>query len=180
MLFGMTPTVGLQTFEVVLFALLTRRLFYFNRAAALTLIYVSNPLTIAPIYYTLYWVGSCFVPGEATLQQFQQILAFEGFSGWWRALTELATDIGMPLAVGTAFVAPVGAAVTYPVTRFLLQWYHGNGPSARKTIAGAEHKHAAPKTEQEPIAMDSPQSNTSGPRPSIVTTLTSLHINSTG
>ena len=125
-LFGMTPTVGLQTIEVILFALITRRLFYFNRAAALTLIYVSNPLTMAAIYYGLYWVGSCFVPGEVTLQQFRQILTFEGFAGSWQALKELVNDVGLPLAVGTLVVAPISAMVTYPLTRCLLQWYRGD------------------------------------------------------
>lgn len=137
MLFGMTPTVGLQTVEVILFALLTRRLFYFNRAAALATIYISNPLTVAPIYYGLYWVGSLFVPGEATLQQFQQILTFEGFAGWWQALTELATDVGMPLAVGTLVVAPVLALITYPLTRFLLQWYRGQRPPSDRDASGS-------------------------------------------
>jgi uncharacterized protein (DUF2062 family) len=126
MLFGLTPTVGLQTAEVILFALVTRKLFYFNRAAALTVIYVSNPFTTAPIYYGLYWVGSYFVPGEATLEQFQQILTFDGFSGWWQALTKLATDIGLPLAIGTLCVAPVVAIATYPLTRLLLQWYRSS------------------------------------------------------
>ncbi|MCH2210044.1 MAG: DUF2062 domain-containing protein [Fuerstiella sp.] len=135
MLFGMTPTVGLQTVEVIVFALLTRRLFYFNRTAALVLIYVSNPVTVAPIYYALYKAGTCFVPGEATLQQFREILAFRGFAGWWQSLNQLATDVGLPLVVGTAVVAPAAAVVTYPVTRFLIQWYRGNRLSKKERKA---------------------------------------------
>ncbi len=150
MLFGLTPTVGLQTLEVIIFAVVTRHLFYFNRAAALILIYVSNPLTVAPIYYGLYTVGSLFAPGQATLEQFQQILSFEGFAGWWRALSELATDVGLPLAIGTLFVAPVGAAATYPITRMLLSWYRGDEPPQS---GSAEEQHdtnpeTAPSTRQ--------------------------------
>jgi len=130
MLFGLTPTVGLQTIEVIVFAFFTRRLFYFNRPAALLLIYISNPLTVAPIYYALYWVGSQFVPGQATLDQFRQILSFEGFAGWWLAIKQLATDVGAPLAIGTLVVAPVSAVATYPMTRFLLRWYRGDDPPA--------------------------------------------------
>lgn len=126
MLFGLTPTVGLQTVMVVVFAVVTRRLFYFNRPAALLLIYVSNPLTVAPIYYGLYWVGSQFVPGQATLEQFRQILAFEGFAGWWQTITSLVTDVGTPLGVGTLVIAPIGGVVTYPLTRLLLRWYRGD------------------------------------------------------
>ena len=139
MLFGLTPTVGLQTGLVVVFALVTRRLFYFNRAAALALIYISNPLTVAPIYYGLYWVGCWFVPGDATLEQFRQILTFQGFSGWWLSLTKLATDVGLPLAVGTLVVAPIGAVATYPLTRFLLQWYRGgDAPDDEQKMADQE------------------------------------------
>lgn len=138
MLFGLTPTVGLQTVEVILFALFTRRLFYFNRAAALTVIYISNPLTVAPIYYGLYWVGSWFVPGQATLQQFQEILTFEGFAGWWQALTNLATDVGLPLLVGTLVIAPLGAVLTYPVTRALLQWYRGKRPPSDRPSGSSQ------------------------------------------
>ena len=158
-LFGLTPTVGLQTLEVILFAVFTRRMFYFNRAAALILIYISNPLTVAPIYYGLYAVGSLVVPGQATLEQFQQILSFEGFAGWWQALSELATDVGMPLAVGTLLVAPAGAIATYPITRMLLTWYRGSDPpasgdreeamseaseSARPTLMEAAHSDDQP------------------------------------
>lgn len=178
MLFGMTPTVGLQTIEVILFAVVTRRLFYFNRAAALALIYVSNPLTIAPIYYTLYWVGSCFVPGEATLHQFQQILAFEGFAGWWHALQELGAVVGLPLAVGTAFVAPVGAIVTYPLTRFLLQWYRGDWPPPEGFPRTADRRDIQPIAEQVSATVDRPQSEMNPPRPSIVRARSSLPIES--
>jgi len=171
MLFGLTPTVGLQTAEVILFALVTRKLFYFNRTAALTFIYVSNPLTTAPIYYGLYWVGSYFVPGEATLEQFQQILTFDGFSGWWQALTELATDIGLPLVIGTLCVAPGAAIVTYPLTRLLLQWYRGgNQPKNGETASTEQLSH----TEQAPRS-----SNQLTPNPAVGSTQAALPANST-
>ena len=176
MLFGLTPTVGLQTAEVILFALITRKLFYFNRAAALTFIYVSNPFTTAPIYYGLYWVGCCFVPGEATLEQFQQILTFDGFSGWWQALTELATDIGLPLAIGTLCVAPVAAISTYPLTRLLIQWYRsGNQPKNDETASTEQLSH----TEQALNVIESAHSQSCRPNASVVSTHAALPAKST-
>lgn len=141
--FGLTPTVGLQTAEVIVLAILTRRLFYFNRPAALALIYISNPVTVAPIYYLLYWVGGWFVPAEATLEQFQELLTFEGIAGWWQAVTELFTVVGMPLAVGTVFVAPAGAALSYPVALFILRWYRGPKPPPSKSGEGHMERNAA-------------------------------------
>jgi len=153
----MTPTVGLQTLEVILFALVTRRLFYFNRAAALALIHVSNPFTMAAIYYGLYWAGSCFVPGDATLQRFQQILTFEGFSGWWHALSELATDIGLPLVVGTIVVAPVSATATYPLTRILLRWYRGDNPPGNDQSTEKQSSHTELSSSPDPNILKSAQ-----------------------
>ena len=147
MMFGMTPTVGLQTMEVILFALVTRRIFYFNRAAALALIYVSNPLTVAPIYYGLYRVGNYFVPVETTWRQFQWIPTFKEFAGWGQSLNELATGFGLPLAIGTAVVAPAAGAITYPLIRFLLQWYRGDKPPAEKKTTAQNHEGAQPNTE---------------------------------
>lgn len=165
MLFGLTPTVGLQTLEVIVFAVVTRRLFYFNRAAALILIYVSNPLTVAPIYYGLYTVGSLFVPGQATLEQFQQILSFEGFAGWWRALSELATDVGLPLAIGTLLVAPVGAAATYPITRMLLSWYRGDEPPQPGIIEQQHDTNPETVTSTRPTLMESAHPGILQPQP---------------
>jgi uncharacterized protein (DUF2062 family) len=163
MLVGLTPTVGLQTAEVILFALLTRKLFYFNRAAALTVIYVSNPLTLAPIYYGLYCVGCCFVPGEATLERFQQILTFDGFSGWWQALTELSTDIGLPLAIGTLCVAPVAAIATYPLTRLLLQRYRGGNHPKNEETASTEQQSSQSNIEPAPKVVESAHPKSCGP-----------------
>jgi uncharacterized protein len=172
MLFGLTPTVGLQTLEVVLFVALTHRLFYFNRAAALILIYVSNPLSVAPIYYGLYTVGCLFAPGQATLEQFQQILSFEGFSGWWQALSELATDVGMPLVIGTMIMAPIGAIITYPTTRMLLHWYRGSEPPQSGNNLEQCSVHPAAAESTRPALMDSAHLDVLQPQPNTVRTHT--------
>ena len=144
MFFGLTPTVGMQTVEVIIFALLTRRLFYFNRAAAMALIYISNPVTVAPIFYGLFQIGTWFVPGEATLEQFRRILAFDGVAGWWLAVKDLTTHLGLPLAVGTLVVAPVGAVGTYPMTRLLLKWYRGSNTPTDETVGNEKENTERP------------------------------------
>ena len=52
-LIGMTPTVGIQMTLAVIFAAISRA----NRLAAVALVWLSNPVTIVPIYWFDYWFG---------------------------------------------------------------------------------------------------------------------------
>lgn len=123
MAIGMSPTVGIQMAIVMVVAMATRPFFHFNRMAGVLTVYVSNPVTMVPIYYFLYWVGTFFVEGTVTREDFQKILQYEGFQGWWEAITGLFVDIGAPLLIGTAIVAPLCGVVTYPVMRVLLNLF---------------------------------------------------------
>lgn len=125
MVIGMTPTVGIQMILVMIFAFCTRKLFHFNRMAAVLTVYVSNPVTVVPIYYFLYWVGTFFVAGNVTREDFAAIVEFEGFSGWLEAVRNLLFEIGAPLIIGTCIVAPLCGLATYPVMRWLLRWFRG-------------------------------------------------------
>lgn len=122
MFVGLTPTVGIQMLMVLLLAALTSRLFYFNRVAALLTVYISNPLTMLPIYWLNYEVGTLFVAGEASREEFAKILEYNGFAEWWQTILGLFVDVGMPLIVGSLVVATVCGVVSYPVMRWLLSW----------------------------------------------------------
>lgn len=115
MFIGLTPTVGIQMILVVVFAGMTRRYFHFNRIAALLTVYVSNPVTMVPLYYALYWVGALFVPGSVTMDDFRAILEYEDFAGWWSTIVNLFVGIGAPLLIGTSIVATLGGLITYPL-----------------------------------------------------------------
>lgn len=117
---GMTPTVGLQTIAVMLLSVTIRPLFRFNVMAALIAIYISNPITVVPIYYGLYKVGTWFVGGSVTREQFAATLEYSGFSEWWNTVVDLFVSLGEPLLVGTAVVAIPCGLVTYPLMRWLL------------------------------------------------------------
>ena len=54
-----TPTMGIQ----LILAALVATLFRTNRAAALIPVWITNPLTVAPIYTFNYWVGTIVCPG---------------------------------------------------------------------------------------------------------------------
>lgn len=123
MFIGMTPTVGIQMILVMVTAVLTSRFFQFNRVAALLTVYISNPLTMLPIYWMDYKVGTWFVPGNATRAQFAQILEYDGLKQWWQTILGLFVTIGTPLIVGALIVATVSSVVTYPIIRWLLHWF---------------------------------------------------------
>lgn len=124
MFIGMTPTVGVQMILVMIVAFLTKRFFHFNRLAALITVYISNPVTMVPIYYLDYKIGTLFFESHHTMAHFEQILEYDNFAGWWRTIRELFVGVGLPLVVGSLVVATVCAAATYPLMRLLLKRFH--------------------------------------------------------
>lgn len=121
MFVALTPTVGIQMVMVLTLAVLTRRLFHFNKVAGLITVYVSNPLTIVPIYWFCYKVGTIYFPSTITREEFAAIFEYEGLREWWRAITRLFVDVGGPLIVGSLIVASLAALITYPLMRRLLR-----------------------------------------------------------
>jgi len=117
---GMTPTVGFQMLLVVALSLAIGRFVRFNRLAALIAVYVSNPLTVAPIYWFNYRVGTLFAEAEWTRRDFRRVLQYDGLSQWWDTIVKLFVEIGTPLIVGSLIVASVLGLATYPLMRWLL------------------------------------------------------------
>ncbi len=136
MFIAMTPTVGIQMILVMTFAMLTYRFFYFNKPAALITVYVSNPVTVVPIYWLDYKVGTLFVHGNVTREQFTEILRYDGFAEWWRALTTLLIDVGWPLILGSLVIASICGALTYPAMLWIVQRYRGR-PAFRPQETGS-------------------------------------------
>jgi len=120
---GMTPTVGIQMILVIVFAVSVRRLFMFNRVAALITVYISNPLTVVPIYYFDYYIGSFFVKGDATWQAFVDNLGADSSLGLWDKLVWLFAEVGTPLIVGSLIAATTLSIVTYPLMRIVLRGF---------------------------------------------------------
>lgn len=137
MFIGMTPTVGIQMVIVMCVAILTKRYFNFNRVAALITVYISNPVTMIPIYYLDYKVGALFFGGDVSRDEFAKILEYEDFAGWWTTICELFVGIGVPLVVGSLVVASLCAAVTYPTMRWLLKKFRRDGDGGSLSAAPA-------------------------------------------
>jgi uncharacterized protein (DUF2062 family) len=117
MFIGMTPTVGIQMLLVVIVAALTSPFFRFNRLSALLTVYITNPITTVPIYYFNYKVGTLFVKGNLTRQDFERILEPRGLAELWDGVVALFVEIGTPLVVGSLVVATICSAISYPAIR---------------------------------------------------------------
>ncbi|WP_339731461.1 DUF2062 domain-containing protein [uncultured Gimesia sp.] len=130
MFIALTPTVGIQMLMVICFAFLTRPLFRFNQIASLITVYISNPLTIVPIYWFDYKIGTYYVGGSMTQSDFARILEFEGFSGWWETVKQLLLEVGSPLIIGSLVVATFFSLATYPIMLRLVMHFQKRSPEA--------------------------------------------------
>lgn len=117
---AMTPTVGIQMGLVIFIALILRPLLRFNCTAGLIAVYISNPLTMIPIYWFNYKVGTLFVQETVTRQEFTRLFHNVANRDWWSWLTQLLVTVGTPLLIGSLIVATFSAALTYPLILRLL------------------------------------------------------------
>ena len=121
---GLTPTVGAQMVIVALIALCARGWLYFNRTAALLMVYITNPFTIVPIYWFNYRVGLAMLGqtrGQADQSELAATLQYDSLAGWWDSVQTLAVTVGWPLLAGSLVVATIGAAATYPLVAWAIR-----------------------------------------------------------
>lgn len=137
---GLTPTVGIQMALVLGVAWICRPFFRFNRVAALMAVYVSNPLTMVPLYFAQYQLGRLFVAGDVTRSRLEQILHCEASADCWQVLSTLCVDVGAPLLVGTLIMSVAGGLAAYPLTLVFVTWYQKR---RRATSAAASVSHQA-------------------------------------
>ena len=77
LLIGMTPTVGLQMYLIFCIWLIAWKGFKwrFNLIVAIAWSWLSNPLTMIPLYYMFYWTGKVMLLDMDADQSFQQFSA---------------------------------------------------------------------------------------------------------
>lgn len=149
MFIGLTPTVGIQMMLVIAVYYLCLPFFRFNCKAALVTVYISNPLTMVPLYWFDYRVGQLVFGGsDITKDRIREIITYNGFAEWWHAIVTLFVDLGWPMLAGSLIVGSVGAGVTYPTMRYLLRLFRNDSgqssPKAEATefVAAAERRSA--------------------------------------
>lgn len=144
---GLMPTVGLQmSFVVALAALgrayneLVRRAFpsrtvprrsalpelHFNIPAGVAMVWITNPLTMVPLYYGMYLIGTLSMGMEA-------LVSFAGFKAKWAEILGSPTlwaqikasfvvlgEIAWPMFVGGVISGLVCGTAAYPITKWLV------------------------------------------------------------
>lgn len=140
------PIVGVQMILGVFLALAFRA----NVTATLPPAWITNPLTIVPIYMGLHWLGNLFVGGPGLRwsqlrEALQQINTVRSEQGLWSSLVfgfnEFMTTIIYPMAIGGAIVGVLNALLFYYLTYKAISAYQH-----RKMLKRLEWiKHCKPR-----------------------------------
>lgn len=118
MFIAFTPTVGVQLFLAVILA----TLFNVNRPAALVPVWITNPVTVAPIYTFNYWLGLKFIDGPPLsdvsglfidIGRTMTRLEFWNIKDQFLAVLQMGREILLPLLFGSIIIGIVTGLAVY-------------------------------------------------------------------
>ena len=128
---GLTPTVGFQMIPAAFLA----ALFRVNILAAMLAVWITNPLTVAPIYYGEYLIGKAILPYEAgsdaaegiarVVERFGEVSMVDLWHTVGAAIAEflsLGNEIIVRLLIGSFALATVSATLAYPMSLWLVKY----------------------------------------------------------
>jgi len=113
-----TPTVGVQLILAVIFA----TFFNLNRPAAMVPVWITNPITVAPIYTFNYWLGTQFWPGPPLSEvsnlfidigRTMASLDFWDIKEQFVAVLQMGREILTPLLLGSVVVGIITGLLAY-------------------------------------------------------------------
>jgi uncharacterized protein (DUF2062 family) len=114
---GLTPTVGLQTVEIVGTWFVAARLFRRDSSLvqALVWVWINNPFTMVPMYYMFYLTGLALIGTAEGATRYDAFLGMWTHSdvGWLERLTTTAAAVALPTIIGCIPYAVIGASVSY-------------------------------------------------------------------
>ncbi len=157
-----TPTIGLQMMLVILLASLLGA----NRRVGVPVVWVSNPLTLAPVYYPSYLLGRFligrFVDRPAleynqinemlgNLRSFSYIVSHLFEPEFWRETMSLLVKLGVELWVGSLIIAFIVGGIGYIVSYRIIVWYRTSHPRGRRFMARLKlrkQQHDVPDTKE--------------------------------
>ncbi len=119
------PLVGVQTVVAIAFAALLRA----NKVVCVPLVWITNPVTLGPIYAGCIWVGQQVLPGSSTSKEdVDRLLEFGAdrsvFStAYWNDLLSFLGGLTTELLVGCVIVGLVFAIPSYFMSRSAVTKY---------------------------------------------------------
>lgn len=125
MFVAFTPTVGIQ----IILAVIAATLCNVNRPAAIVPVWITNPVTVAPVYTFNYWLGTFFYPGPP-LGEVSKVFSDVGRAlatlDVWDlqepvvAMLRMGREILIPLTIGSIGIGTVLGLLTYIISLKLL------------------------------------------------------------
>ena len=111
---GLTPTVGLQTFEILATWFIARKVFRADSSLlqAMIWVWVNNPVTMVPMYFAFYLTG-LWLTGEAGLDYDSFASLLNGDGSWLERVATMAATVGIPTLIGCLPFAALGGALSY-------------------------------------------------------------------
>ncbi|MFT5699345.1 MAG: hypothetical protein ACI8ZB_002203 [Desulforhopalus sp.] len=123
-----TPTIGVQ----IILAVIVATFFNMNRPAAMIPVWITNPITVAPIYTFNYWLGSKVLDGPPLSEVsglFTDIgktmarLEFWDIKEQFMAILHMGKETLIPLLIGSIAVGLVAGAFVFFFTLKLLSTF---------------------------------------------------------
>lgn len=128
MFIAFTPTVGIQ----IILAIIAATLCNVNRPAAIAPVWITNPVTVAPVYTFNYWLGTLIWPGPP-LAEVKELFVNLGTAlthlQFWDmkeailAMLQIGMEILIPLLIGSIEVGIVLGVLTYIISLKLLSFF---------------------------------------------------------
>jgi uncharacterized protein len=126
MFIGFLPIMGIQMAVVLVFAMPFKNA---NKVAAVSGVWISNPLTVVPIYAFIYWIGTFFYPEGSVLSyskfsgKFRSVIEMEGFVAQTKGFFDLGADIFVPMFIGGGVVGIFAGVLSYFAVKHFIKVY---------------------------------------------------------
>lgn len=134
-----TPTLGIHMLLVVGLSMMLRA----NKIAGLIAVYLSNPITMVPMYWIDYWLGGLVLNQGLTYEELHTILHFHGWDGFKSAFWTVCVELGGPMWLGGLVLAVAHAVPGYYFTRWAVNRYRGRNPNATNNQPNITGNHDA-------------------------------------
>jgi hypothetical protein len=118
---GLTPTVGMQMVISTIVATFCNA----NRVAAISMVYITNPFTIIPVYSFIYYFG-CFITSttpKGIMSVLHQINAQESLIGKFSIVVSQGWSIQGPLWIGSVLIGILCAFPAYILVKRMVVRY---------------------------------------------------------